>query len=260
MAPGDTGLTARKSWFFLPGAYVALGSDIGSDSGEEVRTVVEHRNLGTEGGRLLVDGEGVGADGVELDAPRWAHLDAVAGYVFLEPQHVRASHREREGSWSRNNAKGSDTVHRRFYATIDSLHPEAASSYAYAVIPGADVAATRAAAEEPPAEVVRNDAMVQAVRAGQVLAANFWSPERVQGVTAVDPLCLIRRGNGTEQHYAVSDPTQLRDTVTFTLAGHAATRVTGSDRVHVTADRGTLQVTVDVRGLGGVPVEFTVSR
>lgn len=260
VAPGGTGLTARKSWFFLPSAYVALGSDIGSDSGAEVRTVLEHRNLGTEGGPVLVDGGEVGADGVEIDSPRWAHVDAVGGYVFLSPQQVRASRREREGSWRRNSTKGSDTLHRRFYATLESLHPEAASSYAYAVLPGADVSTTRATAESPPAEVVRNDAAVQAVRAGEVLAANFWSPERVQNLTATDPLCLIRRGNGTEQHYAVSDPTQLRDTVSFTIAGGAVTRTAGSDRVQVVAEKGALRVTVDVRGLAGIPVDFSLLR
>ncbi|WP_394214015.1 polysaccharide lyase 8 family protein [Brachybacterium vulturis] len=260
VGPGGTGLTARKTWFFLPGAYVALGSDIGSDSGAEVRTVVEHRNLGAQSRQLLVDGGEVGADGTEIESPRWAHIEAVGGYVFLAPQHLRASCREREGSWSRNNAKGSDVLHHRVYATLESLHPEAASSYAYAVLPGADVSTTRAAADDPPVEVVRNDDAVQAVRAGQVLAANFWSPARVQGLTADDPLCLIRRGNGPDQRYAISDPTQRRDTVTVTIAGGAVRRAAGSDRVQVVAGRGELRVTVDVRGLAGVPVEFSLLR
>src|SRR5699024_11884694 len=91
------------------------------------------------------------------DGAAWAHLEGTGGYVLLEGTHLRAVQAEREGCWSRNHTAGSEEVLRRHYATLEAVHSAEHSSYAYAVLPGADEEATRRAASDPGAEVVRND-------------------------------------------------------------------------------------------------------
>src|SRR5699024_8505525 len=157
----------------------------------ETRTVIEHRNLGARPGRLVVDGEEIGVEPVEADGAAWAHLEGTGGYVLLEGTHLRAVQAEREGCWSRNHTAGSEEVLRRHYATLEAVHSAEHSSYAYAVLPGADEEATRRAASDPGAEVVRNDEVAQAIRAGRLLAMNFWAAGRVQNVPAQGPACVL---------------------------------------------------------------------
>ncbi len=192
VAPGGTGLVARKVWFTLPDAYVALGSDIATKSAGEVRTVVEHRNLGENAQRLVVDGTEVTGESVIASA-RWAHLDGVGGYVFLDGSaDLRAGVAMREGTWRRNStsaATGTDVVRRRTYGSLSLSHgtgADAGGGYAYIVHPGADAAATAAASASPRVRVLRNDAVAQAIRhSGHVTAAAFWSAGAAGGI-AVD--------------------------------------------------------------------------
>ncbi|MGB3374359.1 MAG: polysaccharide lyase family 8 super-sandwich domain-containing protein [Microbacterium sp.] len=176
----------------LPDAYVALGSDIATKSAGEVRTVVEHRNLGENAQRLVVDGTEVTGESVIASA-RWAHLDGVGGYVFLDGSaDLRAGVAMREGTWRRNStnaATGTDVVRRRTYGSLSLSHgtgADAGGGYAYIVHPGADAAATAAASASPRVRVLRNDAVAQAIRhSGHVTAAAFWSAGAAGGI-AVD--------------------------------------------------------------------------
>lgn len=278
VAPGGTGLQARKSWFFLPDRVVALGADIATQSHGAVETVVEHRNLGSRPRTLRVDGDVVTGE-TRREGARWAHLDGVAGYVFLRPlvtSHttphtlLRASVAERSGAWSRNstgNQAGIDTVHTRPYATLAWEHgvgaAAAGASYAYVVLPKASERATRSAARDCGVIVLRNDAVAQAVQLQKhVTAVSFWRAGRVGIIAADGPLCLLGRVTPGMANLAVSDPTQGRDAVHFTLAAVPFGRVGGpdADRVRVTRGRLGLSVTVDTRGLGGQGVEFKLHR
>src|SRR5699024_11967314 len=105
---------------------------------------------------------------VEVDGAAWAHLERTARYVLLEGTQLRAVQAEREGSWSRNHTSGSEETLRRHYATLEAVHSGEDSSYAYVVLPGGEEEATRRAASDPGAEVVRNDETAQAVREGRL--------------------------------------------------------------------------------------------
>lgn len=73
---------AKKSWFLLDDMVIALGSGIEATADSE--TTVENRSFPVDADvRLQADGQSIGA-ATELDNPTWAHLEAVAGYVFLE--------------------------------------------------------------------------------------------------------------------------------------------------------------------------------
>lgn len=265
VAPGSTGLTARKTWFVVDDVVVALGSDIRTGTDAAVETVVEQRNLGEKGAdRLTVDGREVcrpGRDTSSSVTARWAHLDRTGGYVFLAPTRVRVSRTRRTGAWRDVNTGGSTTPLTRTYATLlldHGVQPDGAA-YAYLLAPGATAARTRRLAEHPGVTVVRNDAQVQAVWTDDVSAASFWSAGSVPGLAADGPaVVLVRRGRGTLTLW-VADPTQTRESVTVTVSergfehgklesGHGSARRRG----------GRLEVTVPTAGLAGQSVKVTL--
>lgn len=269
VAPGGTGLVARKVWFALPDAIVALGAGISTGSAAEVQTVVEHRNLGSSPRRLLVDGQDVTAS-TAIAGAHWAHLGGVGGYVFLDgTAAVTAEVAVREGTWQRNNtgtATGTAVVQRRSYATLSLSHgtgPSAGGGYAYLVHPGANAAATAALASSPPVRVLRNDETAQAIQpSAHVTAAAFWKAGSVGDLTVDRAACVILRKNPGMIRVSVSEPTQAGMTVVLDIADTPVTRVKGrdADRVAVVRTSQGVRVTVDASGTAGGTIEFSLQK
>ncbi|MCC2593725.1 polysaccharide lyase 8 family protein [Tessaracoccus sp. OS52] len=272
IAPGGTGLVARKSWFTMDDRVVALGSDISTASDGAVRSVVEHRNLGTSARAMVVDGSAVTAETVLADA-QWAHVEGAGGYVFLGgAPSLLASVAERQGTWRANNnnaAAGTATVQRRQYATLAYEHGVGASadgsSYAYMVLPGAGVEEAEQASTSPRVSVLRNDGVAQGLRTDVgVVAVNFWKPGKVDAYTASVPLSLIARDvTNNSVRLNVSDPTQTQDFVEFDIEGihgQGIGRIRGRDATRVSLRRTAagVSVKVDTTGLAGATVEFQI--
>lgn len=269
VAPGGTGLTARKAWFFQDDLVVALGSDISSASGAEVRTVVEHRNLGEQPRTLTVDGADVSTLRT-LPAARWAHLQGVGGYVFLPGSPaLHADVVEREGRWTDNATRSTpDTqaLRRRHYATLAYTHgPDArdASTYAYAVLLGADAAQTAARAERLGVDVLCNDTRAQAVRlpSGAICAA-VWRAAEFGHISVASAATLIVKKVPTGVEVSLSDPTQQQDEVELTIKAIAGDRVFGPDaeRVQLTRDRAWTTLRIDTSGTAGRALRFSVRQ
>ncbi|MPV38155.1 polysaccharide lyase 8 family protein [Georgenia subflava] len=256
IGPGGTGLQARKTWWFVEDMVVALGSDITTGSGAEVKTVLEHRNLGTAPRRLLVDGGEVTGPTTLTDA-RWAHVEGVGGYVLLDVPALRASVRTLQGSWSRNNKGGSTGVHERVYATLEAVH-EGTDTYAYVVLPTADAATTRARSGRPPVEVLRNDAAAQAVRLGRRTAVNFWQAGTVGDYTVSAPASVIVHRTAGTIAAAISDPTHQAHSLELVVKGVSFAKVHG-EGVQLVEEEGGVRVVVDVAGRDGVPVELRLT-
>lgn len=269
VAPGGTGLVARKMWVTLPDAYIALGADISTRSDGEVRTIIEHRNLGTSARRLLVDGTAVTARQT-VEGARWAHLEGVGGYVLLDgPADLVAGIEEREGTWRRNStnaAAGTDVLQRRWYGTLSLSHgvgAEASGGYAYAVHPGADADATAAAARDRRFQVIRNDGVAQAVQLStHVTAAAFWAAGSAGALTSDRAACVIARITPGMTRMSVSDPTQSGATLVIDVAGSRATRVKGddADRVRLARRGDGIRLTIDTTGTAGTTLEFSLHR
>src|SRR5690625_2192778 len=259
IGPGDTGLQARKSWLCLPDMIIAFGSDISTESGHEVKTVIEHRNLGTESRELTVDGEPV-TDETLLTAPAWAHVPDVAGYVFLDVPDLRASVAERTGTWRRNAVGGSETEHTRVYATLEAVHSQAPDTYAYIVLPGLTAARTRARAANHQVQVLANDANVQAVRTRRVHAANFWAAGRGGDISAGGPACVLL--DAAEQgRVSISDPTHEANTLEVTLHGSAYRDLAEPNHaVQLTTDGNDVHLLIDTTDLGGLPINVNLVR
>ncbi|WP_020640207.1 polysaccharide lyase 8 family protein [Amycolatopsis balhimycina] len=224
----DGSLAAKKSWFFTPSGIVCLGAGITGTSGYAVRTTIENRNLG-EGGRgtLLADGQRVPADlgkAAALRKPHWLHLENVGGYLVLDGDAVTALREDRTGAWrdidTGANTKGTTTPNTRRYQKLILEHgvKPTDAKYAYAVLPGASVIDTLTASWAW--RVLANTPVVQAVRvADGTVLANFFAAGSVGDLAVSGPVSVAIGRCGSRRQLAVSDPTQLQDSVTVTVRG-----------------------------------------
>ncbi|MFI5730909.1 polysaccharide lyase 8 family protein [Kribbella sp. NPDC051587] len=210
----DKSLQARKSWFCLSDAVVALGAGITGTDGYQVETVVENRMSTAQ---LLINGRT--ATNHLYDAPRWAHLNGVGGYLFPEGGQLRVRREDRTGSWSEinvgNDTAGSTTPYTRHYQSLVVEHGLEAGDYAYILLPGANAWQTALRALHPGITILANTATVQAIRSvrDRVTMANFWGPGSVDGITVDGPASVVV-GPTT---IAVSDPSRTATIVRLTI-------------------------------------------
>lgn len=269
MADGST-LRARKAWFFLDNAVVALGADITASDDRAIETVVENRNLHADGApRLTVDGRRQPSHtgwSAPLPDARWAHLDGTGGYVFPDHPgrgvddgaHLNALREERTGTWRAINTGadtgGSTTPVTRRYLTLwlDHGSSPAASSYAYVLLPGASATATAVWSHSRPVRIVANNATAQAVEARRhgLVAAHFWQPGNAAGITASAPCTVIARRGGDGISLAVADPGRTGTSVSVELPFPVRKVIRADDTVTVTPGRRPV-VTVRVEGSRG---------
>ncbi|MEV8314184.1 polysaccharide lyase 8 family protein [Streptomyces sp. NPDC059900] len=271
MAQGST-LRARKAWFFLDNAVVALGAGITASDGRAIETVVENRNLHESGTpRLTVDGRRQPSHtgwSASLPGADWAHLEGTGGYVFpgqpghpdrpAQPARLHALREERTGTWRAINTGadtgGSTTPLTRRYLTLWLDHgvSPASSSYAYVLLPGASAAATAVWSRSRPVRIVANSATAQAVEARRdgLVAAHFWQPGSAAGLTASGPCTVIVRRGGDGMSLAVADPGRTGTTLTLELPFPVRKVVRADDTVTVTPGRRAV-VTVRVAGSRG---------
>ncbi|WP_328907065.1 polysaccharide lyase 8 family protein [Streptomyces sp. NBC_00234] len=255
-ASGST-LRAKKSWFLLDNAVIALGADIGATDGRTVETVVENRNLGRTGApHLVIDGVRQAGDQGwtgEFTGAGWAHIEGLGGYVFPGTAALHALREERTGTWRSINTGadtgGSTTELTRRYLTLwvdHGLSPSGAS-YAHVLLPGASALATEVWSRSRPVRVVANDATVQAVEVRRLglTAANFWSAGRAAGITSSGPASVLVMQRDNRISVAVSDPGRTATTLSVELPCPVGAVISADDTVSVTTGRrGVLTVAV----------------
>ncbi|MFD0340085.1 polysaccharide lyase 8 family protein [Streptomyces sp. NPDC127117] len=257
-----TTLRTRKSWFLLDDAVIALGAGITASDGRPVETIVENRNLGTDGRhRLLVDGirqpVEQGWSGT-FGRARWAHVDGVGGYVFPGGTALHALREQRTGTW-RAIDTGADTggstepVTRRYLTLWTDHGPSPADArYAYVLLPGASAAATAVRSASRPVRIVANDSTAQAVevrRAG-LTAVNFWGAGTAAGITSSGPASVLVQRHGAHIRVAVADPGRTLTTLSVELPFRVRAVATADDSVSLVPGRRPV-LTVAVGGSRG---------
>lgn len=268
----DKTVQARKSWFCLSDAIVALGAGVTGTDGSPVETVVENRNLHANGTEtLLVDGvaqpSNQGWSG-SYDGPGWAHLEGVGGYLFPAGGQLRADRTERTGSWREintgNDTAGSTTPITRRYLSlvIDHGTNPAAGGCAYILLPGASSRRTAELAADPGIAILANGGTVQAVRSARdkLRMANFWAAGEVDGITASGPASVVIGKNGATIHLAVSDPSRTQQTLRLTVDGHVGRTLAADQAVTVVATGKQLVLDIAVGGSRGATHTATFRR
>jgi hyaluronate lyase len=239
-------LDAKKSWFLMDDAVIALGSDIGSTAPDQhVETIVENR---------LITGEPaftVAEDG------KWACLGGNLGYFFPNGGGWKSARADRQGSWREINAGGSPAAILRRYQTIWFDHgatPDGAS-YAYTLLPGKDAAAVAAYAAAPGVQIVENSAQAHAVSkpALGLRAVNFWTDNQKtsDGITS-DRIAsvLVIESDGAIQ-IAVADPTQANGALHIEIDRAAAGVMEKDDAISIDRMSPAVQLTVNVANARG---------
>lgn len=256
--PEGSTLRARKSWFLLDNAVVALGAGITAGDGRTVETVVENRNLGPDGRRrLVVDGVRPGRSATVARAG-WAHLDGTGGYVFPGSATLNVLREERTGTWRAVNT-GADTAGStdpvtRHYATLWMDHGVSPTdaAYAYVLLPGASAVATAVWSRSRPVRIVANDTVAQAVedRRSGLTAVHFWEAGSAAGITASGPATVLVRRRGARVSVAVSDPGRTEPLVSVELPCRVRS-VRSADATVTLAPGGRPVLTVAVGGSRG---------
>lgn len=270
IADGST-LRAKKAWFTVHDAVVALGAGITSSDGRTIETTVEHRNLGEDGGALLsVNGDPQSRDvgwSADLDDARWIHLDGVGGYVFPQgATGLRGLRESREGAWNDieqgpTTGGGDTTVHTRRYTTLWFDHGVSPTdaSYAYILLPAADAPATATLAGGDRIRILANTAIVQAVEDTEagVIAAHFWEAGETGGIACDTPVTIVLSPQEAAATIAVADPGRTAGKVVIELPFAATKIIEGDDGFDIeSGDRARL--TVDLTDTGGQTLTATI--
>ncbi|SPL92612.1 hyaluronidase [[Actinomadura] parvosata subsp. kistnae] len=213
-------LRARKSWFFLESAVLALGSGITATDGRTVETVIENRAIEDE--PYIGDG--------------WVHLAGVGGYVF---EGARMLVETRTGRWRDINT-GDDTagsfepVTRRYVTFwFDHGVDPVAARYAYALLPGATRGRTRNFRGARPVRVLSNTPELQAVQTRSMFGATFWAAGSAWIVEVDQPCVVMARRSSGRLVLAVADPTRTADVITLTLSRSQGGVIRADDTVTV---------------------------
>ncbi|RPF21822.1 polysaccharide lyase 8 family protein [Myceligenerans xiligouense] len=261
----------KKSWFLLEDSVVAIGSGI-VVTGPGAETTVENRSFpaGTAPG-FVVDGAPIApGDRTGLDAPRWAHLDGVAGYVFLGTYAARASVAERTGSWydinTGGDTAGSRTPRTRTYATLSLTHPSGTGGdrYAYVILPRASASTTRAHATGGTTTVLRGDPRAHVVRAVRgsrwFLFAHLFEPVDDGAVRADGPCAVIASGTRDVARIAVSDPTKsdARLSIQLLLGGWYPNLARADSRLTVRPGQ-VVEIDADLAGARGASFDAVLT-
>lgn len=225
-ALGD--VRCKKSWFLLDDAVVAVGSGL-VVTGPGAETTVENRSF-PEGSapRLVVDGDPVSSGKpVRLETARWAHLDGIAGYVFLDTHTARASIADRSGSWYDINqggdTAGSRTPCTRTYATLSLTHPTGTDGgrYGYLILPHTSADDTRRHAASGRTHILRADSRAHVVRTWRgdrwFLFAHVFEAVDDGKVRADGPCAILASGTQSVARIAVADPTKSDTQVAIQL-------------------------------------------
>ena len=149
----DTTLRARKSWFFLGDAIVALGSDISCDGPNEVETIVRQCVLPRDSRWNWGDDDS--ADSAIVHGHDCA-------YLFPEPTGRQTRTERRSGSWSDINLRrgrvSEDEETRDFaYLTIPHGIQPTDAGYCVVYLPGFDAQAAATWNRESSPDIVQRD-------------------------------------------------------------------------------------------------------
>jgi hypothetical protein len=207
-------LTAKKSYFFFDRAILCMGCDVDAHDGFSVRTVIEHRALGTCD-HIIADGAQIQftSGEISLTAKR-IFIPHTGGFIFPEGAKICVRFYENGGI--------------RFVSLwLDhGIDPEG-DSYAYIILPNATDLETEAYNEHD-VEILQNDSMIQS--AGECSSGLYGFVFREIGekdcVRADQPMIIMLKKdeNGRILSSSACDPTQKRDSISFSLDGTSVTQ------------------------------------
>lgn len=254
-ATTGTDLAAKKSWFLLDGAVVALGSDIDGMSDEAIQTVVDNRKIGTGTNRSLDDRvviNGEVSDGSEATkdytAGSWMNIagptaTSSIGYYFPEETNITTLAETNTESFKSINTLFVDNKEYtdQYYKILINHGLEAVDgSYAYYVLPGKTADETKQFAENNSIEIIRNDDKVQAIvdKDAKVLAMNVWDPSGISSdyISVDKPASILAQITDDKLSITISDPTREQSEINVDLSNDIEILAISDENTNIVVD------------------------
>jgi chondroitin AC lyase len=219
-----SGITGKKSGFFVNGFAVFLGAGFNYSKTKKVGTTVDQQLL--TGQVWMQRGTSVASaftDSLSATDIQWLWHDTI-GYWFPTPASMEVVVRSRTGSWQLTSTSASATPITKtvFSAMFDHGTAGTSKGFAYAVVPGLDRTAFTTWTHSAPFAIRKNTAQVQSIEVTSQnwLGSVFFSADSVtlaDGTIykASKGLTLIAIHNGASLQLAVADPTHLANSATI---------------------------------------------
>ncbi len=181
LAPLDSVLTARKSWFFFDDAIVFLTNSITAPGTNRVETVINQWPLLNASSQLTRRDD-------------WALLENV-GYWFPAPVDLQVSRETRSGTWASLGGSADTTPHAKSFVTLWLDHGVAPvnDTAEYVIVPNKTSTSMAAWAASRPISIVANNDAVSAARDLRTnsLGITFWRAAAVEGFQSNAPAVVF---------------------------------------------------------------------
>lgn len=223
------GVSARKSWFLFNNRILCLGAGISSASGFPVTTSVNQSFLKGETTVKTSSEKAVSVGTSETIQPLWV-LNNQTGYYFPAGGSLHLDAKKVDGSWNHVASMYKDEIVK---ADIFSLWFEHGTdpvdqSYAYLIIPGANLASMSKMEKQFPFRIVKNDKEQQVIIAtdetiGGAVFYKAGKSELFGGIETDQPCIVMVKKDKNAYVLSVSDPTQKLSQIRLSLKGNYQT-------------------------------------
>lgn len=273
-------LKATKSYYFIDGKIIALGSNINGETKDSLETIIENRIITKSGkGYSTLNGETI-TDLVNKDVNEndWAYLrgknqETSFGYVFLEGGNIDAGMVQRSGKFEDINLEFNiPDVFTEDFFQIRYNHGTIANddTYAYAILPGYSSSETETFASDQNVHILKqdNDAHIIYDAQSNILMANVFNPNVSLDLSntnlSLDKVSFDSIGSFIlEKENAnlvatMADGTLRNTPVTITVEGKLDSVVSNGSKMTVTEDDKAYTIVYDTSGTQGVQQEAVI--
>jgi chondroitin AC lyase len=208
LAPLNSSLTARKSWFFFDDAIVFLTNGITAPSPNRVETIVNQWPLMNANSQLMR-----GSD--------WMQLENVGYWFPTTTANLKTSRDARSGTWSALATNNDASTQTKPFATMWIDHGTAPvnATAEYAIVPNISASAMQQWAATRPLSILVNNERVSAVRDNRTNATGitFWTPgSSIDGIQSDAQAVIYING---KELWAADPNANTSGTFTLTIPG-----------------------------------------
>ncbi|MEI6753523.1 MAG: polysaccharide lyase family 8 super-sandwich domain-containing protein [Paludibacter sp.] len=225
------GVTAKKSWFYMNGILVCLGTDIHSKSGKELVTTVNQCLQHGSSTVQTADFKSFECNDTTISSTNFKSVwhDSI-GYYFPKNSPLSLSVSTQTGDWHQiADPYSTDNVSKAIFKLWinHGVNAKTCNSYQYMVLPSVSKAGLNDFIFSSTIEIISNNSSVQAVKStdNSEFQFVFYKPIRVQTfgrndfIVSKTPGLIQLEKCGENVIVTVVDPTQLQTEFSFTLSG-----------------------------------------
>jgi chondroitin AC lyase len=237
------GVDAKKSWFYLNGVFVCLGTDIKSKTGNEIITGVNQCN---QKGKAIISFRESKAISVTDTLIHSTSVQSVwhdsIGYYFPEQSAISLSVNKQNGTWHDiADPYSTELISGNVYKLwIDHGVDAKIPGYEYLVLPSITSKQLTDYIKNPNVVILANSKTIQAVKLkdNTLFQFVFHKPARINTYsdtefieTETPGLVMMERAGTTNLTITVVDPTQLQKTFKLMVSGRYLSKYSTYNRV-----------------------------